>query len=255
MDILLLIFVFFFGTCVGSFLGVITDRLPRGESIAKGRSHCESCKKTLQFFDLIPLFSFLFLHGKCRYCQNKLSFYYPLIELVTGILFVTVILFSWYSIESVYALFIVSILVALFFIDLKYGILPFSLILAASIATLIHIFLVTPHLMFNFLAAALGACLLFLGLFLGTRGRGMGFGDVVYVIFMGLLLGFPKIVIGLYIAFISGAIISLLLIWLKRKKMKGGTIPFGPFLVLGTLISWLWGEQIVAKIMLYLVIQ
>src|SRR3954462_10427613 len=90
MEILFFIFLFFLGTCIGSFLGVIIDRLPRGESISHGRSYCEFCKKKLTFFDLFPVFSFIFLGGKCRYCHKKLSFYYPFVEIVTGILFVLV---------------------------------------------------------------------------------------------------------------------------------------------------------------------
>ncbi|HEX8932138.1 MAG TPA: prepilin peptidase, partial [Patescibacteria group bacterium] len=88
-----LIILFILGICIGSFLGVIVDRLPRGESIIKGRSYCEFCKKKLTFLDLFPVFSFIFLGGRCRYCHKKLSWYYPLIELLTGLSFVGVALF------------------------------------------------------------------------------------------------------------------------------------------------------------------
>jgi prepilin signal peptidase PulO-like enzyme (type II secretory pathway) len=93
--------------------------------------------------------------------------------------------------------------------------------------------------------------LFFLLLFILTKGRGLGFGDVVYVFLMGLLLGFPKIILGLYIAFLSGAVISLILVIQRRKNLKGGTITFGPFLVGGTIISMLWGNTIIDKVMLY----
>lgn len=261
MEIISSFFIFIFGTFIGSFLGVVIDRLPRGESIVKGRSHCDSCKKTLTPIDLIPVFSFLFLQGKCRHCKARLSWFYPLVEIVTGVLFVLAALHvssmyqvasSKYTIELLYYFFIVSSLVVLFFIDLRFGILPFSIILPASLVTFLYILLNTSYMIQNYLYAALGAFAFFLILFLVTRGRGMGFGDVVYSFLMGLLLGFPQIITGLYLAFVSGAVISLVLVWLRKKKMQGGTIPFGPFLVFGTIVALLWGEPILHFVLGYL---
>ncbi len=254
MELFFLLFLFFFGICIGSFLGVIIDRLPRGESISAGRSYCEFCKKKLTFFDLIPLFSFLFLRGKCRYCHKKLSWYYPLVEGITGILFVLVGIHIGMvnTTEIFYYLFIVSIVVALFFIDLKYGIIPFSLIFPAIIVSLFYVVILHQPVFITTILSALGAMLFFLSIFLVTRGRGMGFGDVVYAFLMGLVLGFPMIVLGLYIAFLSGAFISVILIIRKKKKMKGGTVPFGPFLVAGTIISLFWGQPFIDLFMAYL---
>ena len=252
MEFLNLFFIFLIGTVIGSFLGVVVDRLPREESIIHGRSHCEFCKKTLRFWDLIPLFSFLFLRGKCRYCQKKLSWFYPLIELTTGILFVLVALQLGiqyqelhinYIVNFLYYLFIVSSLIVIFFTDLKYGIIPFFVVFPAIIVTFLYLPMSTLNFIPNILAA-IGAFLFFLALFLFTRGRGMGFGDVVYVFLMGLLLGFPNIVVGLYIGFVSGAIAAIILVILKRKKMHGDTIAFGPFLVFGTMVMLLWGSTI-----------
>jgi leader peptidase (prepilin peptidase) / N-methyltransferase len=254
MEILFLCFLFFLGICIGSFLGVIIDRLPRGESISAGRSYCEFCKKKLTFFDLVPLFSFLFLKGRCRYCHKRLSWYYPLVEVTTGILFVLVGITTGvlHTTELVYYLFLVSVLVAIFFIDLKYGIIPFALILPAVLVVLFYLLTTQQSLLVNNFFAALGAMGFFLTIFLVTRGRGMGFGDVVYAFLMGLLLGFPQIIVGLYIAFVSGAAISLILIVRKQKKMKGGTVPFGPFLVVGTLVSLFWGNRLIDIAMVYL---
>lgn len=261
MEFLYLIVIFLFGTFIGSFLGVIIDRLPRGESIARGRSYCESCKKKLTAIDLIPVVSFLFLRGRCRYCGKKLSLFYPTIEVITGLLFVIAAIhigilyqvFSiWYAIELFYYFFILSSLIILFFIDLKHGILPFSIILPATIVTFLYLILNTRYEILGNVVAGLGAFLFFLFLFLVTRGRGMGFGDVVYVFFMGLVLGFPQIVVGLYSAFVSGACLSLILVWLKRKKIRGGIIPFGPFLVFGTLIALFFGQPIIDFVMVYL---
>jgi leader peptidase (prepilin peptidase) / N-methyltransferase len=261
MDILFYFLVFIFGTFIGSFLGVVIDRLPRGESIVKGRSHCDHCKKSLATFDLIPVFSFLFLRGRCRYCKTKLSSFYPLIEIVTGALFVLTalqlsnmyeVLGMEYMIAALYYLFIISVLIVIFFIDLKHGIIPFPVIVPAIIVSFFYLLFFENSLFVNHLLAGVGACLFFLAVFLATRGRGMGFGDVIYAFFMGLVLGFPHIVVGLYIAFVSGALISLVLLGLKLKKLKGGIIPFGPFLVLGTLIALFWGQIFIDYIMVYL---
>ena len=248
MEVFYLFFIFFLGTFIGSFLGVVVDRLPIGESILKGRSHCDHCRKTLGVLDLVPVFSFLVLRGKCRYCHKRLSYFYPIIEVVSGVLFVVVLMNSGISnyIEIFYLLFIISELIALFFIDLKYGILPFPIIASATIITFLYQILNTEYFILNNILSATCAFLFFLALFLGTRGRGMGFGDAVYAFFMGLLLGFPKIVLGLYIAFVGGALVALFLILLKRKKLKGSTIPFGPFLVAGTIISLFWGDNLIS---------
>lgn len=254
MDYLLYFLLFFFGTFIGSFLGVIIYRLPRGESIVGGRSHCDHCNKSLTPLDLIPVFSFLFLRGKCRHCKTKLSWFYPVVEVVTGILFVIAALHvgGVYQISMVYYLFLVSVLIVIFFIDLKNGIIPFSVIFPAIIVSFLYLIFLQNSLVVNHILAGVGAFLFFLVLFLATRGRGMGFGDVVYVFFMGLVLGFPNIVVGLYIAFVTGALISLILVWLKLKKLKGGIIPFGPFLVFGTLIGLFWGYVFIKFIMIYL---
>jgi leader peptidase (prepilin peptidase)/N-methyltransferase len=262
MEIIFFIIIFLFGTFIGSFLGVVIDRLPRDESIVKGRSHCDHCKKSLTTLDLIPLFSFIFLQGRCRYCKAKLSLFYPLIEIVTGVLFVLAVLLIGDSsallagfegqVSMLYYLFLVSVLIVIFFIDLKHGIIPFSVIVPAIILSFFYLLFIENSLVVNHLLAGLGAFLFFLTVFLATRGRGMGFGDVIYAFFMGLVLGFPYIVVGLYIAFITGALISLILIGLKLKKLKGGIIPFGPFLVLGTLIALFWGHIFINYMMVYL---
>ncbi len=247
--------LFVIGLFVGSFLGVLVDRLPKDESVLKGRSYCEKCKKKLGAFDLIPLLSFIFLSGRCRYCKAPLSFYYPVIELTTGILFVLCYIFQFFPQsgislrETIFSLFIVSSLIVVFFTDLKYGIIPDKIIYPAIVISLLFIILNTKYLILNTSLSALGAFLFFLLLFLITRGRGMGFGDVKLVFLMGLFLGFPKIIIALYLAFLTGALVSIILVIWGKKKLKGGTVPFGPFLVLGTLISFFFGNQVLLRVL------
>jgi leader peptidase (prepilin peptidase) / N-methyltransferase len=260
-----LIVILLLGICVGSFLNVLADRFPRGESVIKGRSHCEKCRTTLRWHDLIPLLSFISLKGKCRYCRTSLSWYYPIVELITGILFVAAFLFislnfkflifNFYSVFNfqflialIYYLFIVSCLIVVIFADLKYRIIPDKIVFPAIIISVLYLFIIHNSLFLNHLLSGFGACLFFLLLFVITKGKGMGFGDVKFAFLMGLILGFPKIIVGLYIAFLTGAVVGCILIIWRKRKLRGSSIPFGPFLVLGALLAMFWGESILQKI-------
>jgi len=261
------IFIFIFGSAVGSFLGVIVDRFSSKESIWKGRSHCDHCRHILGVLDLVPIFSFLFLGGKCRYCHKKLSWFYPSIEICTAIVYLAAssvvianpggsIFQLQHLIQLLYYFILSGALIVIFFADLRYGIIPFTAVAAALCMTIVWYFL-SPVLDLHInilasIASALGAGGFFFLLFFLTKGRGMGFGDVVYAFLMGFTLGFPGVFLGLYIAFVTGAIVSLLLVAIKKKRFKGGTIPFGPFLVSGTLISLLWGNFLLGVIFHYL---
>ena len=260
-----LFIIFLFGISIGSFLNVLVDRLPKNESPFGGRSHCEHCKHKLSGLDLIPLLSFFLLKGKCRYCHKKLSYYYPVVELTTGILFaITAIFalnnfqFSIFNFQSnlnfqisifqlsflIFHLFLISSLIVIFFTDIKYGIIPDKITYPAILISFLFLMSDTKYLILNTLPSAVGAFLFFFLLFVVTRGRGMGFGDVKYAFLMGLVLGFPNIITALYIAFLTGALISLILVVWGKKKLKGTTIPFGPFLVLGTVVCLFWGDTI-----------
>lgn len=239
----MVILFFIFGIIFGSFFNVVINRLPRGESIIKGRSHCEYCKHTLSWYDLIPLFSFLWLKGKCRYCHRFIGIEYPVIELTTGIAFVVVgAAFYLQPVLLVCMLAIVSLLLIIFYTDLFSGIIPDSLVILLSVLAILRIVLLSLPLI-PFLLTSVGAGLFFLGIFLLTKGRGIGFGDVKYACAMGLLVGFPYIITGLYIAFLTGAAVALILV-IARKKAFKSSIAFGPFLVVGTLANIFWGTQL-----------
>lgn len=240
-------FFFLFGLSIGSFLLVLADRIPRNEGIITGRSHCDYCHHPLSPLDLVPLFSFLLIGGKCRYCKKKLSRYYPVSEASTGILFViTYIAVGSVSIPFlIFSLFIVSCLIVIFFSDIQYGIIPDKIVYPALIITLLFQFADNFTQMPSYIFSSAGAGLFFLALFLITKGKGMGFGDVKFATLMGLVLGFPGIVYSLYIAFLTGAAVSLILILWKQKTLKS-TIPFGPFLVFATLVVFLFPQVIEA---------
>ena len=244
----MIFFLFLLGLAVGSFLNVLIDRLPKDESVIKGRSYCERCKKPLRWYDLIPLVSFLLLKGKCRYCRSPISWYYPVVELTTGLLFLAVIFFiGGFTINIItiitiiYYLTIISGLIVIFFTDLKYGIIPDKIVFSSIIVSIAYLFINHQSLIINHFFAGIGAFLFFFLLYLVTRGRGMGFGDVKLAFFLGLFLGWPKVVVAFYIAFLTGAVVGCILVLWRKKKLTGGTVPFGPFLVLGAIIALFWG--------------
>jgi len=243
---MIIVFIFLLGLVIGSFLNVLVDRLPKGESVIKGKSYCDNCKKNLKWYDLIPLLSFTSLKGKCRYCSSLLSLYYPIVELATGLIFVATALFFLNNFELIvtliYYLFIMSSLIVIFFADLKYGIIPDKIVFPSIVVSFIYLFFILNSLFLIHLFSALGACLFFLSLFLVTRGKGMGFGDVKFSFLMGLILGFPNVIVSLYIAFLTGAIVGCILIIWRKKRVFGTAIPFGPFLVLGCLTAIFFGD-------------
>lgn len=256
---MILSFIFIGGLFFGSFLNVLIDRLPKGRSVIGGRSYCDHCKKNLAWYDLVPILSFLLLKGKCRYCHNPLSLYYPVVELITGLLFAGVVFFLGRPTTNVitivtviYYLFIMSSLIVVFFADLKYGIIPDKIIFPMAFFSLSYLFLIHNSLFTIHMLAAVGAFAFFFFLFFITRGKGMGFGDVKFSFLMGLFLGFPSIVIAFYIAFLTGAIYGCILIVWKRKILFGTSVPFGPFLVFGTLTVFFFGEQIKQVVMRFL---
>lgn len=237
----------FFGLFLGSFLFAIADRIGKGQSFIVGRSQCNHCSHVLSWHELVPVLSFLFQAAQCRHCGIRLSFWYPLSEILTSIvLMITVMTFiSEHWLLLVTNVLIVLCLLVIFFTDQSHGIIPFPFVFVASFLAVVHIGFTSSfeQLFFN-IVSGLASGLFFLVIFLMTKGKGMGFGDVMYATFMGFFLGFPATFFGLYIAFASGAVVALLLVILKKKKLHGGTVPFGPFLVTGTFIMMIWKEQI-----------
>jgi len=241
--------IFILGLAIGSFLNCVIYRLEKKESFLKGRSYCPNCKHKLSWKDLIPIFSFFELQGKCRYCKKPISFQYPLVELATGILFVSIFNIAFPNLLlSIFYFLISSFLIIIFVYDLRYYIIPDEVIYPAIIITLIFN---SQFLIFNqdsifksSILSAFGASLFFLVIFLISKGKWLGFGDVKLALFMGLFLGFPNILVALFLAFFIGAIIGIGLILAKKKGLKS-EVPFGPFLVTGTFIALFWGNQII----------
>ena len=234
--------IFLFGLVVGSFLNSIIYRLSTGESFLFKRSFCPHCKHKLGWQDLIPIFSFLILKGKCRYCHQKISLQYPLVELATGLLFVSFFIFHF----SFFIFIIACFLIIIFVYDLKYYLIPDKIIYPAiAITFLYQLFRISDFkLLTNPFFSALLASLFFLTIVLVSRGKWMGVGDIKLAFFIGLFLGFPNILVALFLAFFLGAIIGVGLI-VSHKKSLRSEVPFGPFLVVGTFVALFWGQNII----------
>ncbi len=233
--------MFLAGLVTGSFLNVVIYRLPRGLGFVKGRSFCPKCKKKIRWFDNVPVLSFLILKGHCRFCGKTISWRYPLVELLTGILFYL----SYLNHLSFLSYPLFCGLIVVFFIDLEHQIIPDEIVISFSVLIFLY-FLITDYqsLITNYLITGIVSFLFLYSIYLLTRGKGMGFGDVKLAFLMGLSLGFPKIVVAFYLAFLTGAFFGIILILLGRARLKQ-KIAFGPFLVFSTIISFLWGEEII----------
>jgi len=253
-------FIFFIlGLIIGSFLNVVIVRLETNESILFSRSHCPHCHTPLKWFELIPLLSFVFQKGRCRYCQKKISWQYPLVELATGFLFLVIYSLGFQIWELGFYLLIACFLLIVFVYDFKYYLIPDEVIYPAIGLSIIFNFLVFLRILpagqnsdfiLNWWNPFLSGFLVsgfFLFLILITKGKGMGLGDVKLGFLMGLLLGWPRIIIALVLSFASGALVGLLLVFLKRKTLKS-KIPFGPFLTASTLLTLLFGHYLVKMI-------
>ncbi|HSX49286.1 MAG TPA: prepilin peptidase [Candidatus Saccharimonadales bacterium] len=234
MQIAVVILLSLLGLVIGSFIGALTYRLPRRISIVRGRSICPNCKKKIHAYDNIPLLSFIILRGKCRNCKKEISLRYPLIEAVTAIIFIAVGL-------NVVNLVFASILFAIFVIDLEHQIIPDELV-NLGLAVLLFILLVTgseslfPRLLSGFASASI-----LLTLNLITKGKGMGLGDAKLAILIGSFFVPPFFLIWLFFSFASGAAVGVVLILARISKLKT-RIAFGPFLIIGAVLTMLYGE-------------
>ena len=224
------------GFCIGSFLGALTYRYPRRASVLTGRSKCDSCGKQIRWFDNIPLLSYMLLLGRCRDCKKKISVRNPLIETVTALAFLLLGLNCFYLI-------IFCILFSIFIIDLEHKIIPDDFTFSGILVTFIFLTFTNGQIVLSSLFGGLIGATFLLLIYLGTKGRGMGLGDVKFAVLGGLLVGINFIFIWLLVAFLTGAVVGIILILGKVSKLKD-EIAFGPFLVLAIPVTLTWGQKI-----------
>lgn len=243
------VFIFILGTIIGSFLNVIILRYHTGESIVKTGSKCFSCGKRLKWHELIPVFSFIIQRGKCKNCKSKISIQYPIVEFLTGLIFLLIFQITHYSLLiTSYYFAIFSLLIIITVYDLRHQIIPnlfvylfiilsfFSPIITRYGLRVTSYDYIAGIILFSFFAL----------LWLISRGAWMGFGDAKLALGIGWLLGLEKGITAVLLSFWLGAIAGIfLLIFLKNRYNIKSRIAFGPFLVLGTLVSFFWGEILI----------
>lgn len=228
--------LFLLGLVFGSFVSAVTYRVPLGISFVRGRSICPRCKKSISWYDNIPLFSFLLLGGRCRNCRGKISLRYPAIELATGIGFFIIGL-------NVYYLFVFLVLLSIFVIDMEHQIIPDSLVFLLLTVVFIYSLLSSSPSLFPDLFAGFFTASFLLAIHLATRGRGMGLGDVKFAVVAGLLVSLRLSFVWLLVAFLTGGLVAFILILGKGAKLKD-KIAFGPFLIFSIPVTLLYGEKI-----------
>lgn len=218
-----------FGLVLGSFVGAVTYRIPRGLKFVKGRSFCDNCNKSLKWFDNIPALSYLFLFGKSSCCGKKISIRYLLIEILTSVGFVSIYLLT----GNIFYVLLFLLLVTIFVIDLENQIIPDELSWLVLLGGVLYFF--------SFEKIFVGFLLSFLILFiyLITKGRGMGLGDVKLILGLGVWLGLVNGFNFLFISFLTGGLFALILLISGKAKLKT-KIAFGPFLIIGFLVTLLF---------------
>ncbi len=243
----MLLLILIYGIIIGSFLNVCIYRLPREESVVYPSSHCPSCQENLSWYDNIPIVSYITLAGKCRYCGEKISPQYPLIEGVNGIIYILLYLYFGWSINFIFFTLIFSALLVIFIIDLKWMLIPDILIFIGFVLEALRKLSlsliagekvqVTDYLLGFLLAAGLFYLIVVL-----SKG-GMGEGDVLLIGFFGFILGLRLVILNIFLSFILGALISLLLLLFKIKSRED-PIPFGPFIIIAFTLSLFYGDII-----------
>lgn len=250
------VIIFMFGTIIGSFLNVLIYRLPIGLDFVKINSMCTTCKHRLTWYDLFPLFSWIFLGGKCRYCKAKISPRYPIVEALNGVLYVLIYLFicggnaiAGLNLTLLGYMVVASCLIVTAFIDFEHQIIPDSMWISIFVG---GIFIVidtvikggfTEEYFITKIIGLFAVSGLFLLIGLISKGRAMGGGDVKLMAAAGFVLGWKAVIVSLFLGAFAGVVFAVGRKIISKKEMRG-VIPFGPFLAIGIMLSVFFGEKI-----------
>lgn len=242
------------GLLMGSFVSAVSFRIVRGIQFSNGRSFCDKCKKSLTWRENIPLFSYIFLKGRCLNCKRRISIRYPLVEIATAIGFVSIYNYFLPTLQGlplqgvysfIFALASFLILEIIFITDIEHQVIPDEAVFFGILMSVLY-FLLLPYgrslyssLFSGFISASM---LMFVNI--ATHGRGMGLGDVKFAILGGLLVGTKLVIPWMFLSFLTGATVAIILILTGSAKLKD-KIAFGPFLVVSLPLAFLLGEKII----------
>jgi len=240
MDIYYTIVSFIFGITLGSFYNVVGYRLPREQSLISPSSHCTSCNHKLGILDLFPVFSFLFLGGKCRYCKAKISWFYPFFEFMTGLLFAISYIVFGQTVEFFISITFISMLLIIIISDYQTMIIPDELLIVSGIILIILIGISKgfPGLGISIIEGIIAFVIMYLIKKMGDflfKKESMGGGDIKLMFTFGLVLGLPMTLISIFLASFIGLPVSLYILY----KKKDHEIPFGPFLAIAAIVIML----------------
>lgn len=245
---LIYLFIFIFGLMIGSFLNCFIWRIYKEETIL-GRSYCPECRKQLKWFENIPVFSFIFLKGKCSSCRKKISWQYPIVELLTGFLFLLAFYLNlnndFFIINLFFSFFLISLMIIIFIFDLRWFLIPVQVLIFSSIV----FFFINLYLGFSvwqiLLSTFIGAS--FFGIqYVLTRGKGLGEGDIWLGAFLGLVFpSLANLTLLLFLTYIIGGFFAAILMIFGFKKI-GSKIPLGIFLSLSAVITLFWSNEIIS---------
>lgn len=240
---MLIIAVFIYGLVFGSFFNVVGLRVPKGESIVKPPSHCTICDRNLTARDLVPVFSYVFLKGKCRGCGTKIHWMYPIMELTTGLLFAFSFFQHGLSKELIVAILFISMLVIITISDIAYMLIP-NKVLLFFLVPLVGARILSPLTPWwnSILGAVIGFGILFLIAVLSKGG--MGGGDIKLFFVIGIVLGVKLTLLTLFLASLIGAIVGIISLK-KAKKGRKTPIPFGPSIAIAAIIAYFYGNTLV----------
>ena len=246
MDIYYGVVIFIFGLILGSFYTVVGERLPEGKSIVNPPSHCPNCNHRLGILELIPVFSFLFLGGKCKKCRSKIPVLSTIIELLTSILFLIAYIRFGISIKLFIALIFISMLVIVIVSDIRYMVICDEVLITGNILIFI-LLIISTGFKASIMSLVYAVASLFIMLSIKTLGdiifkkESMGGGDIKLMFTFGLVLGIPSSVASIFIASFIGLPISLIMM----KKNSSHELPFGPYLSIAALILFLTGADVI----------
>lgn len=239
------VFVLIFGLILGSFFNVCIFRIPKEESIAYPPSHCMNCDNEIKWYDLIPVLSYILLRGKCRHCNEKISIRYPIIEMLTGILFLGVYLTYGMTILTIKFIVLVSFLIIIGMIDFDttdvYECTTIPCIITGVIFVIAAYFLKQDFLTLILGGIAAGGIIAIIILLT----NGMGWGDAEICLMCGLFLGLKLVLLMLFLSIVIGGVVGIVLLALKIKTRKD-YIPFGPFIAVAAIITVLWGQNLIS---------
>ncbi len=241
MTLLLYLIVFLYGIIIGSFLNVLIYRIPKKENFVTTRSHCMNCDYQLKWYDLIPLFSYIFLGGKCRKCKQHISIQYPLVELMNGLMYLLIFWMFGLSVETLLYALLFSALLALSVIDFRTFEIPFGFnifIFCLGIIRVITDFSHWSEYVIGFFAVSSFIYLIILI----TKGKGMGDGDGKLMAAVGLLIGWKLVLVAFFLGCVFGSIIHIARMKITRVDH---VLAFGPYLSMGIMVSILWGSRLI----------